>query len=299
MEDLDQIYEIEIDYKVEEHDLVRTLSALNQFIDGEERLSNIFLKFLGQEDVQKTVLVDIHAGSIKTVLKSTLFNVDDEQIREKGYKAFVAQFLIEIKNYFIDFLRENSQIDHEKIKEFRNGIVVLAENNGIKDPNIFKNLSVSQILDGFDYVSNPTKMLDRHQDIRKKYRGKIYTVNKNSDYDRAKITEELSKKEIIYDKELILLVRRPDYLKNSKWDFYSRMNGSFSAKILDERWLRKFQNNTLNQSEIPLPKDELRVKANIILVKDSSGGILFTEYEIIQVIEVIKHTNDYDNQFDF
>jgi hypothetical protein len=98
---------------------------------------------------------------------------------------------------------------------------------------------------------------------------------------------------------MTLIVKKPDYLGKSKWEFQIRhynsglknkdKYSSIYAKISDEKWLDAFQNGSLPQRQVPLPRDGLHVRANITKIKkDKNLSFETEEYDIIEVIRVIK-----------
>ena len=82
---------------------------------------------------------------------------------------------------------------------------------------------------------------------------------------------------------MILKVKKPDYLGESKWDF--RHGGrSFPAKVIHREWLESFQNRDVDIR----PGDSVRSKVEIINRYDFDGELISTDYNILQVIEVIQ-----------
>ena len=106
---------------------------------------------------------------------------------------------------------------------------------------------------------------------------------KNGITETSDVVQEIITRETIPSEgERILKVKKPDYLGNSKWGFKYGQH-MIEAKVLDDDWLKNFQNNhhTLN------PGDSLRV---ILFEKVAYGydnEVVHTEFEVIEVMEVI------------
>jgi len=82
---------------------------------------------------------------------------------------------------------------------------------------------------------------------------------------------------------MILKVKKPDYLGESKWDF--RHGGrSFPAKIIHKVWLESFQNREIDIR----PGDSIRTMVEMTDKYDFDGELIGTDYNILQVIEVIQ-----------
>lgn len=297
MQKFDSDYQIEIDYD-SKNDLAKTFSALSQIIEGEERFTNLFLKLLNEQDVQKVVLQKLETGSIKVFLRNIFENISDDQIYAKGYRAFIEQFLIEIKNYFLTLLSEETEITKDKLDIVKKNLIEEGSKKKLKNIETLNNLTYEQMLDCIDGIIKPIKNLDRGQAVRVKCQGREFNLNKDIKYDRSGIESIVIRNEISRNQELVFLVKKPDYIGKSKWEFYYK-GEHISAKILHENWLNKFQKGLLSTDKIPLPGDSLRVRTDVIVTINRSGIIIAVEYEINEVLEVIKNQGIDEDSFDF
>ncbi len=97
--------------------------------------------------------------------------------------------------------------------------------------------------------------------------------------------EKLLTKERITNREvLILKVKKPDYLGESKWEFQS--GKIIPARVEDFDWLKKFR--ARNQEAHVLPGDSLKVKVDHSTSYGFEGEIISEDYVIIEVIGVQK-----------
>lgn len=80
-----------------------------------------------------------------------------------------------------------------------------------------------------------------------------------------------------------LLIRKPDFIGNSKWEFY--MNKNIEAKIEDEEWLKKFRND---KAKICCGT-QLSVKIRMETMKDDCGNPIenTTRYYIEKVFSIV------------
>jgi hypothetical protein len=109
-------------------------------------------------------------------------------------------------------------------------------------------------------------------------------VNFNTEFKLLpeSIDELLTKERITCESEMILKVKKPDYLGESKWDF--RHGGrSFPAKISHSKWLEEFQ----NREKDVRPGDSIRAKVEVVNKYDYDGELVGTDYTILDVMEVI------------
>lgn len=82
--------------------------------------------------------------------------------------------------------------------------------------------------------------------------------------------------------EMILRVKKPDYLGQSMWEFRHETR-IIPAKILDAEWLARFHNREV----VLRPRDSIRVKIQTAVYYDRYGEVVATHYAITQVLAVI------------
>jgi hypothetical protein len=83
---------------------------------------------------------------------------------------------------------------------------------------------------------------------------------------------------------MILAVRKPDYLGDSKWDLRLGKR-AISAKIEDAAWLRRFQSREVDVR----PGDALRCEVRIEHLYGHDNELLSERYTIGRVIEVLEN----------
>ena len=81
----------------------------------------------------------------------------------------------------------------------------------------------------------------------------------------------------------ILMVRRPDFLGEAKWEFRYEKR-PFSAKISDEGWLHEYHAGRIDIR----PGDALRVTLLETVTHDNNGEVIKEDREILAVLGIIK-----------
>lgn len=97
------------------------------------------------------------------------------------------------------------------------------------------------------------------------------------------ITNLFSERSISNEVERILMVRRPDFLGETKWDFRFEKR-SLSAKVADTAWLAEFHAAKVDVR----PGDALRVKIKETTAYDKRGEVIKEEIEVVKVLEIIR-----------
>ena len=108
-------------------------------------------------------------------------------------------------------------------------------------------------------------------------------LNPTLQFSISQMEELLTSEVIASDSIMILKVKKPDYLGESKWEFV--FGRGIEAKILDSEWLPRFQ----NRAEDVRPGDALRASVRTEVKYGYEGDVVGTNYSILKVIEVIRY----------
>jgi len=96
------------------------------------------------------------------------------------------------------------------------------------------------------------------------------------------IEDLLIEEPLITESNLILQIKKPDYLGESMWEFrFNRKN--IPAKVTDKAWLERFQKGHF----VILPGDALHAVVKIIYRRDAQGKLSDPHYEILKVMKLI------------
>jgi len=99
--------------------------------------------------------------------------------------------------------------------------------------------------------------------------------------------EDLLAKEILTsESEMILRVKKPDYLGESMWDM-RHGTSIIQVRILDKDWLDKFQNRSIDLR----PGDSIRAKVQIANKYDYDGELISTHHNATEILDVIRAVN--------
>lgn len=102
-----------------------------------------------------------------------------------------------------------------------------------------------------------------------------------------KKSKEFKEEEIVSNSKMILKVKKPDYLGNSKWSF-KHGNRTIYAKITDLEWLNEFQNRKIDVRT----QDPLVCLVKITVKYDYNYELISTSHEVTKVIKINPRTTD-------
>jgi hypothetical protein len=96
------------------------------------------------------------------------------------------------------------------------------------------------------------------------------------------MTELLTTRVLKNKNEMILKVKKPDFIGSSMWEFQYEGH-TIDAKILDENWLATFQRDGLGIR----PGSALRAVVEIEVAYDEENEALPAKYTILNVLEIL------------
>jgi hypothetical protein len=230
------------------------------------------------------ILEDIEAGSIKIWLASLLSRVEDDALKELDWKPLVGKYLVRAK-YAVIRWSNKSASDGGLLglaREIR-GIALETDIKHIPDyaPPSLQELSTatrqideakSLLLPGdkMAYLSSDEPPLDFNLTVR-------WSPDELSDL----AVKETTKFE---NMPMNLIVKRPDYLGRSKWDFRHGRK-ALSANIEDNVWLTDFQTRKIDVR----PGDALRCLVTIQHKYGFDNELISEDYVVTKVEQVLEN----------
>jgi hypothetical protein len=85
---------------------------------------------------------------------------------------------------------------------------------------------------------------------------------------------------------MTLLVKKPDYLGHSKWEF-KHGERALDARILDLEWLARFQSGQIDLK----PGDALQAVVKSVIATGFDGAVVDTQHEVLKVLGVVPSTS--------
>ena len=278
-------YCIEIQFEKGSKDPSRIFRAMQEMIDTFNDFDKSLIKTIDSNIEPILILEDIESGSIRSWLSSLLGAVDDDALKNIDWKPAVGKYLVKAKYKAVEFLNDKTNItDVSEIAVLKDSIHKLAIETDVKWLPIYEKISTRELLNSVGKISSSLSNL-QETDYASYLISETEKVNFNLDFkiNSETIDDLVTKDKIVLESEMILKVKKPDYLGESKWDF--RHGGkSFSAKIIHHEWLESFQNRRVDIR----PGDSVRAKVENINKYDIDGELISTEYTILKVIEVIQ-----------
>lgn len=271
-----------IDFVRNTEDPARVFRALSHLIKFSESLDKSLVRALNIEAEPVLLLDSVEEGSITNWLKNT-FKFPEKHEISPAIVNELSDYLNRARGVFISFLSERETItDLSEVSQLQAKLLKLAENSKLSKFTIYGPVSHKELLD------NSGKYQLGLRELAKKDKVYYLTNNIKSILDTKfnlpenSIDNILLSRTISSEQKMILKIKKPDYLGDSKWIF-RHGNRTIEAKITDLNWMRSFRARKVSL----IPGDSLKVIAEIVTNYDFNGEVLSEKSTIKKVIEVI------------
>jgi len=270
-----------IDFRKGEGSASRVFAATHDFIKACEALDAELVQSIDASIETVMMLEDIEIGSIKTWLRTALTSVEDDALKSLDWKKAVGAYLVKAKYAVIRWTETEDA--PQQLQSLRRDIQVIAAETDVRHLP--------------DYSPpSPTALINAMRDIQKAkdhlIPGDRATMITPAGEVEMKLTihwsiddiEALAVARTLAQpaSEMILAVKRPDYLGHSRWDLRHGKR-TIQAKIEDEAWLRRFQQRSVDVR----PGDALRCIVRIELLYGHDNELLQERYTVLEVMEVL------------
>ncbi|NEP38482.1 MAG: hypothetical protein F6K35_04110 [Okeania sp. SIO2H7] len=267
-----------IDFARNTEDPARIFRALSELIKFCEITDQTLIKYLDIDVKYKLILDDIEEGSLIVWLKYAF-----DSINEKINLKLIYSYLVSGKSCIIEFVQQKNTINRSELINLQERLHNSAKETKTNPFDIYipvKDKDLVLSLDSFQ-----SAVCD-FQDLDKLYYligESNVSVNQNFGISDSQRESLLVKDKKTSTLEMILKVKKPDYLGESKWQFKDKRR-TIEVKITDSDWLESFQKN--REFSIK-PGDAIKAEVEVTSKYGFSGELLSTEYVLKKVIEVV------------
>jgi hypothetical protein len=279
-------FAFEIDFKHGEGSPSRVFLAINDFVRGCEKLDAELAHTIDNNIETVLVLEDIEAGSIKVWLRNALRTTEDDALKTLDWKPLVGKYLVRAKYVVLRWLDEEAGIEKKSLLKLARDIQAIAAETDVKHLPDYQPPSPKALLEAardFEAVKNQLAPGDKAFYLPRD--GDPLELNLSVRWDLEDIEAMAVKETVTFPAApMILAVRKPDYLGDSKWDLRHGKR-AISAKIEDAAWLRRFQSREVDVR----PGDALRCEVRIEHLYGHDNELLSERYTIGRVIEVLEN----------
>lgn len=264
----------------------RILTTAAAFITVLNECDNMLLRSFSTELRTHCALEQIEIGSLSARLRQILHLVDDDALQAFERNVVIGTLLVRLKYFFLRILGETGALPQkDKLQEMVKYIYDEIKKANLTDMLLHHEVSMTALAEQAKALSDVIAQLKDGESItyHTDY-GEEATINADFSVTDDDISALLAERTIENTTTAILIVRKPDFLGTTKWDFkFNKRN--LSVAIMDREWLSRYQNGLLDIR----PGDALEVEMKEIVQYDARGEVLREDREILKVVAVKEH----------
>ncbi len=269
----------QIDFIKDSSNPERVFRTFLGLIDFCETTHKLLIKSLDIKATPTLRLREIEQGSIKVFLQTIINLSDSENLSLK----LIYDYLNKARSLIIEFVNKRHKINsYSEIKELQNRLKSLAEETNSNPLGIYQSINDKELLDIIDKFQKPCLELQAGDKLAYLVNNKKLIINRDfvlSEQDKEYLlVKETRESEL----EMILKVKKPDYLGDSKWEFRYQKR-IINIKFNDSEWLSKFRQKLV----IIAPGDAIKAKVKIIEQYDHEYELISIEYTLNKVLDII------------
>ena len=264
----------------------RIFDAASELIDGFEHLDEAVAGSVDVKLQPTMILEDIKAGSIRVLLSSLLKKIDDEGLRQGELKKAIGPVLVDAKYAAIRWLDKDQETATKDAIKLRDTLRQLAATSDLRHLGDYAPIHEAKLVASLSSLQEAKRLLGPKDRLMLEAPGhKTYTVDLSKTWDPSEVISlDKTTTEKHSEGEIILTIRKPDMVGNSKW-LFSRGKFPVSAKITDEEWLARFHDRKVKGLH---SGDAMRCKVRFTYVFDDKGNMIDEQIEITKVLEIIE-----------
>jgi hypothetical protein len=277
---------IEVDFKKGSEAPSRIFRTISELIEAFCTFDRDLILSIDVKIEPVMLLEDIESGSVRTWLTYLLKVIDDEALKNLDWKKAVGSYLVKAKYRIVEFLENKTHISNRtEIIELERDLLVLAQETEVKHIPTYSPIPRPKLIENLENLSAAAHhLIEGDKLFYTTPDGKIpFNLSFNIVPDAI---EDLLTKEIITSNlEMILKVKKPDYLGESMWELKHEQK-TIQVKILDTDWLQRFQNRHVDIR----PGDSIRAIVEINTRYDYENEVINVHYTIRTVIEILPYS---------
>jgi len=262
----------------------RIFGATHDFIKACEALDAELVQSIDASIETIMVLEDIQIGSIKTWLRSALTSVNDDALKDLDWKKAVGKYLVDAKYAVITWTE--SPDAPATLPALRRELQQIASNTDVRHLPDYAPPSPGALIKAMaDIQGVKSRLISGDRAIMVTPTGDVemnLSIHWNvDDIEALAVARTLTSPPA----QMILAVKRPDYLGASMWDLRHGKR-TVQAKMEDANWLKKFQARAVDVR----PGDALRCMVATKLLYGHDNELLSEHFSVVEVLEVLPNT---------
>jgi hypothetical protein len=284
VEEAQSDFGVTIDFAKGKSDPVKVFDALAQMLEGLRTFDDAIIGSIDPHLETTMVLQEVEANSITAWVRNRLRQVDDDALKEFDWKQQVGAYAVKAKYIALDYLdKKAAENENARLEQLRDDLMKIAQDASLRHPPLPATIDLKALATPLDQIQDAKKLLSKRDRVIVKSEGRHHELNlevtkRPSDF----IPTEKIESEASGTMPMTLLVRRPDYLGDTMWEFRHGRD-AVNARIMDEEWLERFRSG----AEVIVPGCALDCLVSYSYGYNASGELKTAKHDVVSVRKII------------
>ena len=277
-------FAITVDFVRGDGDPSRPFRTMVGLLDSIRRLDRDLARSVDVELEPVLVLEDVEAGSIKSWVATILRSADDDALKSGDWKKVLGKYLVDAKYIILGKIDDEPSITRPQLlEEIQAELANEAPNRHLGLFPSYTPLTRTQIAAHIADITESLKPLgNRDSASFEGIEGAPVRFNPGLRVNEEELNDLLAVRTISNKSQLILKVKKPDFLGSSMWEFHFAGH-TINASVVDEPWLARFRKDGLGVR----PGAALKALVDIEISYNENHEDLPPKYTVLEVYEVI------------
>lgn len=274
---------LKIDFNEGEGSAARPFLIAAELIRALEDIDDALAKSVDSRIETTLIVEDLQKSSIKVYLRNLLKHVDDDALKTLDWKPLVGQFLVKGKYAVIRWLDSDSH----RIGDLTEEVAALARDAAeINHMPLPTPPNPARLAQGMDKWQDAKRMMKPGEGLTITLDSSEYRVDIAKDWRPSEVADDIQgDRELASDQETILMVRKPDMLGATAWQF-KQGKRNLTLQVGDEDWMEDYRNRRV----VILPGDAMQVILRTESTFSDSGELIESRQWITKVVGVIPNS---------
>jgi hypothetical protein len=284
-------FAIIVDFKKGEESPTRVFTAATDLIRAFEELDRVLARSIDSSITPVMMLEDVEIGSLKIWLKNALRATDDQALKDLDWRPAVGKYLVRAKYVVLRWIDQDDA--PRNLQDLRRELNGLASETDVRRLPDYAPPDPLGLIEVARQLQEAKKRLGPNDRIFFDGIDGEVELDLTTDIDADELSALATKETIsLPPAEMILAVKRPDYLGNSKWELRHGKR-SISVRMEDLVFLKAFQ----SRKQDVRPGDALRCMVTVEMRYGYDNELISELYAVKRVIDVLEDLNDQSDLF--
>lgn len=262
-----------------ESDPVNVFESMARMIDGFKQLDRILIGSVAPDAEWVMVLEDVESASITSWIKNKISKIDDDALKEFDIRKQIGAYVVKAKYKVLEYLDNRERLEKEaNLRQLAEDLTKLGFEIP-SNPRLFhKHIDGIDLVQPLNRIQSAKALLGPKDAMTIKSEADEYSVDTSS----VEPVEQAETVSVAHRRSgqmpMILLVKKPDYLGNSRWEFRHGASPIF-AHVYDQEWLERFRSGEV----ILQPGSALHCSVDYTYEYDSTGTLLASRHDVVEV----------------